>query len=89
MSLEAMMNPNVAQGVGIVRYASSLSCEKPIKMLRDYARPSQYPITGIMPVGPYEGQVPVREYEEDRVHEGRMQLIEITVKGHQTRPCWK
>jgi hypothetical protein len=30
-----------------------------------------------MPAGPYEGQVPVREYEEDRDLEGRMQLIGI------------
>ena len=35
-----------------------------------------------MPAGPYEGQVPVREYEEDRAHEGRMQLIEISVTGY-------
>jgi hypothetical protein len=41
-----------------------------------------YPITRIMPAGPYEGQVPVREYEEDRAREARIQLIEITVKGH-------
>ena len=34
---------------------------------------------------PARGQVPVREYEEDRIHESRMQRIEITVTGHQTR----
>jgi len=41
-----------------------------------------YPISRIMPAGPYEGQVPMREYEEHRAHEGRMLLIEITVTGH-------
>ena len=40
------------------------------------------PITRIMPAGPYEGQVPVREYEEDPAHEGRIQPNEITVTGH-------
>ncbi len=28
------------------------------------------------------GQVPVREYEEERATEGRMQVSEITVTGH-------
>ena len=36
----------------------------------------------IMPAHLYEGQVSVREYEEDRAHEGRMQLSEVTVTGH-------
>jgi hypothetical protein len=36
-----------------------------------------------MPARPHEGQVPAREYEENRAHEGRMQLIEITVTGHE------
>ena len=35
-----------------------------------------------MPVGPYEGQVPVGEYEEHRANKGRMRLIEITLTGH-------
>ena len=39
------------------------------------------PITRIMPAGPYEGQVPVGEYEKDRAHKARMQLIEMTVTG--------
>jgi hypothetical protein len=34
-----------------------------------------------MPAGPYHGQVPVREYEEDRAHEGRIQLIKNTLMG--------
>jgi hypothetical protein len=38
-----------------------------------------------MPAGPYEGQVPVREYKEDRAYEGRMQLIKITVTGREIR----
>ena len=35
-----------------------------------------------MPACPFEGQAPVREWEEDRAYEGRIQLIEITVTGH-------
>jgi len=27
-------------------------------------------------------QVPARKYEQDRAHEARMQLVEITVTGH-------
>jgi len=43
---------------------------------------SWYPVTRIMPAGPCEGHVPVREEEEYRAHERRMQLIEITVTVH-------
>jgi hypothetical protein len=34
-----------------------------------------------MPAGPYDGQIPAREYEEDRAHEGRIQLIKNTLMG--------
>jgi hypothetical protein len=43
---------------------------------------SKYPITRIVRAGPYKGQAPVMGYDEDRAHEGRMQLFEITVTGH-------
>ena len=35
-----------------------------------------------MPAGPYEGQVPSGECAEERAHEGHMQLIGISVRGH-------
>jgi hypothetical protein len=54
-----------------------------IRLVRSALTGQQYPIGGSMPAGPYEGQVPVREYENDRAREGRMQLIEISVAGHQ------
>jgi hypothetical protein len=41
-----------------------------------------YPITWLVPAGPYEGHVPLREYKEDPTLEGQIQPNEIAVTGH-------
>jgi hypothetical protein len=46
------------------------------------SRADQYPITRIMHPGPYEGHVPLSEYNEDATPMGRIQPYEIAVTGH-------